>query len=141
MYIYIYLFTHLYICRYISQTVEHAGFVPLDFEGKATKFAPNMALKSIARGKLTFDDRVVRHRVAGGYSRFSAARLAHECRGTSLTRKRLRTRFVSGPNETTVRSRDIECLTISSGVIRRFKTLHHETHRFITWALQSYLPP
>ena len=34
------------------------------FERYATKFAPHKVLKSITRGKLTFDERVVLHRVA-----------------------------------------------------------------------------
>ena len=34
-----------------------------NFERKVTTFAPHKALKSIACGKLTFDERVVLHRV------------------------------------------------------------------------------
>jgi len=37
--------------------------LPRNFEGYVTKFAPHMALKLIARGKLIFDERVVVHRV------------------------------------------------------------------------------
>jgi len=33
------------------------------FERNETKFAPHKALKLIARGKLTFDERVLLHRV------------------------------------------------------------------------------
>ena len=33
------------------------------FERNVTRFAPHEALKLIARGKLTFDERVVVHRV------------------------------------------------------------------------------
>jgi len=37
-----------------------------DFEVYVTKFAPHQALKLIARGKSTFDERVVLHRVGFG---------------------------------------------------------------------------
>ena len=43
--------------------MEHAGFVASNLEGYATKCAPHKALKLIAYGKLTFDERVVLHRV------------------------------------------------------------------------------
>ena len=36
---------------------------PPNLEGNVTKFAPHKALKLIARGKLTFDERAVLHRV------------------------------------------------------------------------------
>ena len=38
--------------------------MPHFFEGYATKFAPHKALKLIARGNLTFEERIVVHRMA-----------------------------------------------------------------------------
>ena len=46
-------------------TVEFAGFVASNFEGYVTKSAPHKALKLIVRDMLTFDERVVLHRVEG----------------------------------------------------------------------------
>ena len=43
--------------------MEYAGFVPTIYGGNVTKFAPHDAVKLIASGKLTFDERVVLHRV------------------------------------------------------------------------------
>ena len=45
------------------RTVEYEGFVPCNLKGTVTKSAPHKALKSIAWGKLAFDERVVLHRV------------------------------------------------------------------------------
>ena len=45
--------------------MEYSGFAPIDSEGNVTKFAPHKALKSIVCSKLTFDGRVVAHRVGG----------------------------------------------------------------------------
>ena len=43
------------------------GFRPPSIPGRNLEVtAPHKALKSIACGKLTFDERVVRHRVVGG---------------------------------------------------------------------------
>ena len=47
----------------LNHTVDYAGFVPLDSEGNVTKCAPHEAYKLIAVGKLTFDERIVLHRV------------------------------------------------------------------------------
>jgi len=49
-----------------SRTVEYAGFVGRNFDRHVTKFAPRKALKLIASGKLTFDERVVLHRADCG---------------------------------------------------------------------------
>ena len=46
-------------------TVEYRGFILPEIRGNVTKFAPQKALKFIARGKLTFDERVVVQRVEG----------------------------------------------------------------------------
>ena len=49
--------TRLEDCRSVDFPLESAGHV--------TKFAPHSALKLIASGKWTFDERVELHRVAG----------------------------------------------------------------------------
>ena len=48
-----------------GHTVEYECFVRSNFEGDVTKFAPHQALKSSACDKLTFDERVVLHRMTG----------------------------------------------------------------------------
>ena len=45
--------------------MEFQGFVCSDLESCVTKFAPHQVLKLIARGKLTFGERVVLRRVVG----------------------------------------------------------------------------
>ena len=45
-----------------NHTVDLEGFVASMCEGPVTKFAPHKALSVIARGKLTFCERVVLHR-------------------------------------------------------------------------------
>ena len=50
--------------------MDFAGLVAFKFEGYVTKFAPHTALKLIAWGKLTFDERVVAHRAAPPHLRW-----------------------------------------------------------------------
>ena len=47
------------------------------FERNVTKFAPHKALKLIASGKLTYDERVVLHRVARDMSSFDFTLTLH----------------------------------------------------------------
>ena len=46
-------------------TVDFVVSLARNFERHVTRFAPRTALKLIARGKLTFDRRVVVHSVSG----------------------------------------------------------------------------
>ena len=50
----------------IRGLVAFEDFLAREFEGHVTKFAPHKALKLIAWGKMTFDERVVLHRVVPG---------------------------------------------------------------------------
>ena len=54
MYTYTYIYIYIYITRIHVHKHTHTGCV--------TKCAPHLALTLIARGKLTFDERVVLHR-------------------------------------------------------------------------------